>query len=256
MNNNIRKSSLTHEVINEIINIIYNTPIKEGERLPSERKLCETLNVSRSTLRSAIKHLAYNQIIKIKPGSGHFVTQEADYLRKQSKQVSQYKKLSLSDIQEFKNRMEIRIIIEPKIARIATTSATNQEIKKLQEIVNRMESYVEESSGVYYQEDNNFHLFLAQITGNNHFVEIVQNYCVQVEHHLFAFGSIPDWEKESLKQHKKILYAIQNREEKEAESAMFEHINESLIKNAEYVYRSDININKTLLNHSIKNTED
>lgn len=254
--NNIKKNSLIHEVINEIINIIYNTPIKKGERLPSERKLCETLNVSRSTLRSAIKHLAYNHIVEIKPGSGHFVTQEADYLRKQSRQVSQYEKLSLSNIQEFENRMEIRIIIEPTIARIAAHTATNQEIKKLQEIVNRMESYVKASSGVYYQEDNNFHLYLAQITGNNYFIEIVQNYCVQVEHHLFAFGSIPDWEKESLKQHKKILKAIQNKEEKEAELAMLEHINESLKKNAEYVYKSDVSINKILLNRSLKKTED
>lgn len=256
MNNFIEKKSIIHSVVNEIINIIYKTPIKEEEPLPSERKLCETLNVSRSTLRSALKHLAYNHIIEIRQGSGNFVTREADYLRKQSIQVSQYKNLTLSNVQEFKNRMEIRIIIEPTIARIVTKTATDEEIKKLSEIVKRMESYIESSSGVYYKEDNNFHLYLAQITGNDYFIEIVKKYCVQVEHHLFAFGSIPNWEKESLAHHKKILNSIQNRDEKEAELAMLEHINDSLMKNAEYVYKSNVNINKVLLNRSLKNAED
>ena len=44
-----------------------------GERLPSERELAERLNVSRSTLRQALKDLAQQGLVATRPGAGTIV---------------------------------------------------------------------------------------------------------------------------------------------------------------------------------------
>ena len=46
---------------------------KIGQRLPSERDLCETFDVSRMTVRQAITLLVDEGILERKPGSGTFV---------------------------------------------------------------------------------------------------------------------------------------------------------------------------------------
>lgn len=47
--------------------------LSEGDRLPSERELCVTLDVSRTTLRSALAELSAHHIVDCKPGAGSFV---------------------------------------------------------------------------------------------------------------------------------------------------------------------------------------
>lgn len=46
---------------------------KIGQRLPSERDLCDTFDVSRMTVRQAITLLVDEGILERKPGSGTFV---------------------------------------------------------------------------------------------------------------------------------------------------------------------------------------
>lgn len=45
----------------------------EGDRLPSERELCVLLDVSRTTLRSALAQLVAEHVVESRPGAGSFV---------------------------------------------------------------------------------------------------------------------------------------------------------------------------------------
>ena len=47
--------------------------LKPGDRLPSERELCETWDISRTTLRSAVARMEADGILYTRPGSGTFV---------------------------------------------------------------------------------------------------------------------------------------------------------------------------------------
>ena len=46
---------------------------QEGDKLPSERKLCEEYNVSRITVREALDRLEKDHLIKREHGKGSFV---------------------------------------------------------------------------------------------------------------------------------------------------------------------------------------
>lgn len=65
---------LYHKIYNYFKEKILNEDLKDGEALPSERKLMEFFNVSRSTIRQALKKLEIDNFIYIVHGSGAFVS--------------------------------------------------------------------------------------------------------------------------------------------------------------------------------------
>ena len=60
-------------IANELKNMIEQENLKEGDKLPSERELCEKLNVQRLTLRSGLRILMQEGIIISKQRSGYYV---------------------------------------------------------------------------------------------------------------------------------------------------------------------------------------
>lgn len=56
-----------------VLEYIDSHDLKEGDRLPSERELCVALNVSRTTLRSALAQLSAHFLVECRPGAGNFV---------------------------------------------------------------------------------------------------------------------------------------------------------------------------------------
>lgn len=61
------------QVYEDIKKKIQNRDFKEGEKLPSERALSIKYDVSRITIREALKHLEEKQYIKIEHGKGSYV---------------------------------------------------------------------------------------------------------------------------------------------------------------------------------------
>ena len=65
--------TLSIMIANELKNMIEQENLKEGDKLPSERELCEKLNVQRLTLRSGLRILMQEGIIISKQRSGYYV---------------------------------------------------------------------------------------------------------------------------------------------------------------------------------------
>ena len=94
-----------------------------GDKLPNEFDLSEELNVSRTTLREAIRILAAYDILEIQRGKGTFVTENA------LKQPQDF--APLSDLKvNAKDLYEMRLIFEPEAAYFAALRGTDAEIKK------------------------------------------------------------------------------------------------------------------------------
>ncbi len=71
--NPISRHSLTDVVAGKLAASILNRTLEEGSQLPPERELMKQLDVSRSTLREALKVLADNRLIDPRQGVGWFV---------------------------------------------------------------------------------------------------------------------------------------------------------------------------------------
>ena len=73
---NIERQKPRDEAIEKIENFIIHNQLKPGDRLPSERSMCDMWDFNRSTLRSAIKQLILEGKIYNKNGSGTYVSGE------------------------------------------------------------------------------------------------------------------------------------------------------------------------------------
>ncbi|MBW2139008.1 MAG: FadR family transcriptional regulator, partial [Deltaproteobacteria bacterium] len=69
----IRKKSVPEEIILELQNLIDAGHLKPGSRLPAEREFAKMLDVSRPSLREALRTLSLLGIIENRPGSGTYL---------------------------------------------------------------------------------------------------------------------------------------------------------------------------------------
>lgn len=66
----VRKSTRAARIVHQVRDYIYTNRLKPGDRLPAEHDLAKQLNVSRSTLREALKGLTANGLLESRPRSG------------------------------------------------------------------------------------------------------------------------------------------------------------------------------------------
>ena len=71
----IKRTDVFQTIIQHITNFLDSKQIKPGERLPSERELASMLNVSRTSVRQALKVLESSGRIETRVGSGTFLAE-------------------------------------------------------------------------------------------------------------------------------------------------------------------------------------
>lgn len=226
MLNPVKKNTVVYEIIDRIIATIVAGEITPGQRLPSERDLAEVLCVSRSSIREALKILEFNKVITIKPGHGAFLLHTPI-----DEQNLLYAKTPIGLDNPVVQRIELRLILEPVVARLVAANVTEDELKVFENIVNNMEVLVNEhATSGFALEDLNFHYFCAQCTRNEALFKIMKEQCIG-PHHIIAFGNVLNLEEESFEQHKLILKAFKAHDVDLAENLMREHMYYSMDKN-------------------------
>ena len=141
-------------------NLIQETPYKAGDKLPTEKELCESTGAGRNTVREALKILASRNVLEIRQGAGTFVSEKQgipdDPLG--FSMVNDHVKLT-------RDLLQVRIMLEPQIAALAAQCAKEHEIKELEEILEEMEAAMKKRED-YSELDTKFHTKIAQCTHN------------------------------------------------------------------------------------------
>lgn len=126
----------------------------DGERLPAERDLASHFNASRSTVREALRRLEEFSLVTRRIGSGTFVNYRPG--------------LNESDIAEVTSPVElidVRLAIEPQIARLVVINATSRDLDRMGEALKRVENCGADRE-FFSRADEQFHLVLAECTRN------------------------------------------------------------------------------------------
>ena len=108
---------------------------KAGDKLPNENELAAELNVSRTTLREAIRILVAYNILEIQRGKGTFVTPAAFETSPGLRELSDIK-VNARDL------YEMRLIFEPEAAGLAAVRGTDAEIKRILELGEKIEQEI------------------------------------------------------------------------------------------------------------------
>ncbi|MDZ4093557.1 MAG: GntR family transcriptional regulator, partial [Paracoccaceae bacterium] len=70
----IARPSLSEIVAKRILEMVTSRALKPGDQLPPERELAEMLNVSRPSVREAIRGLSILGVVTSRQGGGAFIT--------------------------------------------------------------------------------------------------------------------------------------------------------------------------------------
>lgn len=151
---------LSDRIADEILTMVtLESRFLPGEQLPNENELAEQLQVSRTTLREALRILVAHGVIEIKRGRGTFVRK--DFQLNEATSLT-----SLVDEQiNMKDLYEMRLIFEPEAAYYATLRATDQEIERIIAYGKLIEQKIKNNED-RTEAEQNFHKAIANATHN------------------------------------------------------------------------------------------
>jgi len=142
----------------KIIRFISENNVRQGEPLPSERKLSEFFGSSRNSVREALRELEAQNIIEIRPGSGCYLkTSEIEIFANPETDMHQA---------AFQN-LEARLAIDPDVIQLALERINEKEISSLKGMIVKLSrAILSRDTEAIIDEDNRFRLSLARCTKN------------------------------------------------------------------------------------------
>jgi GntR family transcriptional repressor for pyruvate dehydrogenase complex len=217
-----KKNRLYHEVVNEIFSSISKENLKPGDKLPSERTIAESLEVSRTTVKEAISVLEANGIVSIKPGVGVFlVNQTKKVIQQEMVDALSPGRHNLTEL------IELRQAIEGDAAYYAAERMTKaQQIElgaRYQELRN-----AEGDGELAIEEDYAFHKAILNAANNALMLDLME----VISEKVYSFIRQNRMEtmlqpaeiQVVMEEHRLIYEAIMQRDASAAKKAMWEHL--------------------------------
>ncbi|WP_343348886.1 FadR/GntR family transcriptional regulator [Terrisporobacter petrolearius] len=195
--------------------IIVKKEYKIGDKLPNENLLSDELNVSRTTLREAIRILVTENILEIKRGKGTYIINDT---------IDNHDLGKLSNtVSDLKDLLELRLIIEPMAVYYATKRATKKDVENILHYGKNVEDKIlnnEDRS----EDELYFHNAIAKASHNAFIKDLMPiiNEAINKGVHLSKeFHKINEL---TLRDHKMIMDFIKDRNADGAKVAMELHI--------------------------------
>ncbi len=164
----IRKTRLYEEVVEQIKKAIFDGKLKPGDRLPSERELCQVFGVGRPAVREALRTLSVMGLIEVNTGVRGAFVKEVDiiqYLEAVREQLAWLIRLGEETVNEL---WEVRKYVEIGIAHSAARNATPDDFQELDRLMEEMDACGDDMYA-YFPVAVEFHRKLALATKNRVF---------------------------------------------------------------------------------------
>ncbi len=217
----IEPRRLYRQVADQLRLLIESGEYGVGDRLPTERELAERLGISRPTVREALIALEVEGRIRIRVGSGIYVT------------APPAEELVAGEIEGPFELLRARELIESALVREAARLATPEDIAGLDALLARMENG-EHPSPETIALDREFHVALAGILGNAVITRFIgdlfdQRMTPYFERLSEYFETGQTWQV-AYAEHRVIRDAVAAGDPAEAEAAMRRHLQQSQVR--------------------------
>ncbi|WP_206244361.1 FadR/GntR family transcriptional regulator [Novosphingobium terrae] len=186
-----------------------------GDRLPAERELAQTYNVSRPTVREAVIALEVQGLVEVRVGSGAYVRRLPGQDDAPGFNITAFE------------LTEARLLFEGEAAALAATQITAEELAELEELVKAID--LENTiPGGSEKADRAFHLAIARATRNAAILEAVERLWTlratspesALLHEKARVANI----KPVVDEHTAVLLALRARDPVAARTAMHSHL--------------------------------
>lgn len=147
------------KIVDYIENEIIQGRLRKGDKLPTERKMAEDMEVSRASVREAIKALEVMGIVKSIQGSGNYITDNPD-----STVNRPLCALFALDDGTLDNLLQLRIMLEVEACKDIVKNASDEDIAEL----SKLAKYDYDNLPISAQSecDSAFHRSIVQMSRN------------------------------------------------------------------------------------------
>ena len=208
---------LSQSVADNILSMItIEKRFSVGDKLPNELDLADELNVSRTTLREAIRILVALDILEIQRGKGTYVKENAFKKQQDLEQLSNIK-VNAKDL------YEMRLIFEPEAAYYAALRATDSEIKRIIEFGKKVEKEISNHQD-RTDDEHSFHKAIAQATHNEFMNKLMPILYQAISKGVYLSLQSDKAIEDTINDHRMIMEFLEQRNAEGAKNAMKIHI--------------------------------
>ncbi len=224
----IKPEKIYRQINKQFQDLILSGDLKKGDKLPGERQLAESFNVSRASIRESIRSLEIMGLVESRPGEGNFV--------KDSNTAIMLEPLSIMfklNNGTFNDILEIRIILEVEAVGLAAQRISAEDLEKLKALIKELEYSKNEEHSV--EIDKEIHYLIAHATGNFLIITVLDAISSLMTNFIIDARKIIikniNEQGRLLKIHKDVVEAICNKDIEAAKNAMrrhFDSVSESM----------------------------
>jgi GntR family transcriptional repressor for pyruvate dehydrogenase complex len=215
----IKKVTATEAIVESLKQRIGDGEFGPGEQLPSEQVLLHDYGVSRLTLREALARLSALGIIHVHHGKGAFVEKKISVSALGNVLMPMFPEC---DLKRMNDLIEARNVIESEIAAKVAESHTEDDIRRLQDILD-CRGDILDNPEIFAERDYAFHLALVEIADNQFFFAMYQALHRQIKAFLVQYArSITD-RAQAMERHRPVLKAIIKGDADKARKLAREH---------------------------------
>ena len=221
----VKTRRLYEEIADQIQQLISGGELRPGDKLLSERELADKLQVSRVSVREAIRSLEMLGFIEIRHGEGTFVrdTSAHEVIRPLAMFLAM-ERGSLLDM------FEVRRIFETSTAALAAERATEEEVEQIGMLLEKMKDRIRHGDPERGEEyDAGFHYAVAEATHNGLLIKLLRTVheewskAVSAGSQQLLLDSAHNAQK-IIDQHTGIFEGIRAHDPAAASQAMLEHV--------------------------------
>jgi GntR family transcriptional repressor for pyruvate dehydrogenase complex len=214
--------SAVDQVLAELRSLIADGGLTVGDRLPTERELCDRFSASRNTVREAMRMLKAFGVVEVRPKVGativdHRMNRAFDLF---SFNVTEISRRTFDDIQGFRELIETGAVIQ------IFGAATVADIARLRQInleMVRARSVVEAS-----EQDLKLHTMLVSLIGNKSILDVYRIMTPVILRIMQRGKTRRTIEGETFHEHEAILTAIEKRDSLGFQYLMRTHLRSGL----------------------------
>ena len=202
-------TSITHPNLKEVVykrlkRMIISHKMQPGEKL-NEEHLAEELGVSRTPIREALSKLEQEGVVNIVPRRGAFVV-----------------KLSKEEIEEI---LTMREFLEGLAVRLSIQHINGEVIERLRDCFKDSRGKpIGDNPLLAHQADVKFHDIILKSTKSKRLTELMKNFYDHIQMLRYRILTLPGKVQKSVRDHQRILEALEKRDADLAEQYMREHI--------------------------------
>jgi GntR family transcriptional repressor for pyruvate dehydrogenase complex len=214
----IKQMRVSEEVAGQLKESILSGQFKTGDRLPPERDLAEAFQVSRVAVREALRSLENSGFIITRQGAsgGAFVTDLSfNHLSKAFVDLFLSEKISIPEL------YQVRLLLEPEVARLAAVHVNSHYAARLQEAL-EAEEQPNDSLTEDLERKTAVHFILAEMCGNRFFEALIRS-VMELSRRVILIGA-PDLSFiHPSGMHRPIVEAVRKGDSAKAAAAMRRH---------------------------------